>query len=117
MISNQIQKKFVELYHIILCNLVKERTEVTIDQHLYWNGLHKSVQGVFFKCHMWQFLKRNKRNYGKLPPKQEETQPWDMLCIDLIGKYRMTPKKGGRKYAMKGKKEKDVYLQAITMID
>ena len=40
-----------------------------------------------------------------------------MLCIDLIGKYRMTPKKGGRKYAMKGKKEKDVYLQAITMID
>ena len=40
-----------------------------------------------------------------------------MLCIDLIGKYRMTPKKGGRKYAMKGKKDKDVYLQAITMTD
>ena len=29
----------------------------------------------------------------------------------------MTPNKGGRKYAMKGKKEKDIYLQAITMID
>ena len=29
----------------------------------------------------------------------------------------MTPNKGGRKYAMKGKKDKDVYLQAITMID
>ena len=40
-----------------------------------------------------------------------------MLYIDLIGKYKMTPHKGGRKYAMKGKKGKDVYLQAITMID
>ena len=29
----------------------------------------------------------------------------------------MTPNKGGRKYAMKGKKDKDVYLQANTMID
>ena len=29
----------------------------------------------------------------------------------------MTPNKGGRKYAMKGKNDKDVYLQAITMID
>ena len=40
-----------------------------------------------------------------------------MKCIDLIGKYRMTPNKGGRKYAMRGKKDKDVYLQIITMID
>ena len=29
----------------------------------------------------------------------------------------MTPHKGGRKYAMKGKKNKNVYLQATTMID
>ena len=29
----------------------------------------------------------------------------------------MTPNKVGRKYAMKGKKDKDVYLQAITIID
>ena len=37
--------------------------------------------------------------------------------MDLIGNYRMTPNKGSRKYAMKGKKDKDVYLRAITMID
>ena len=29
----------------------------------------------------------------------------------------MTPNKGGRKYAMKDKKDKDVYFQSITMID
>ena len=29
----------------------------------------------------------------------------------------MTPNKGGKQYTMKGKKDKDVYLQAIAMID
>ena len=29
----------------------------------------------------------------------------------------MTPNKGDRKYTMTGKKDKDVYLQTITMID
>ena len=40
-----------------------------------------------------------------------------MLYIDLIGKYRITPNKGGLKYATRDKKDKDVYLQTITMID
>ena len=66
---------------------------------------------------MCQFLKCNKRNYGKLPAKQAGIQPCGMLCIDLIGKCRIISNKGGRNYAMKGKKDKDVYLQAITMID
>ena len=29
----------------------------------------------------------------------------------------MTPNKGGRKQVMKGKKDKDFYLQAMTMIE
>ena len=36
--------------------------------------------------------------------------------MDLIGKYRMIPNERGRKYAMKGKKDKDAYFQAITTI-
>ena len=63
------------------------------------------MHNICSKCHTCQFLKRKKRNYGKLPAKQAETQPWDTLCIDVIGKYRTTPNKGGRNYAMKGKKD------------
>ena len=69
------------------------------------------------KCHTCQFLKLNKRNYKKLPAKQAENQQYDMLCIDLIGKYRMTSNEGGRNYAMRDKKNKDIYLQANIMID
>ena len=66
---------------------------------------------------MSQSLKCYKRKYDKLPAKQAETHPWDTLCIDLIGKYRMTPIKGGRKYAIKDKKDKNVNFQSTTMID
>ena len=57
------------------------------------------------------------KNCSKLPARQVETQPWDTLCNNLIGKYRMTPNKGCRKYAMKGKKDKDANIQALSVID
>ena len=68
----------------------------------------KSAHCICSKCHTCQFLNHKKINYGTLPAKQAETQPWDTLCINLIDKYRMTPNKGGKKYAMIGKKDKDV---------
>ena len=37
-----------------------------------------------------------------------------MLCIDPVGKYRLTIKKGSRKYAMENKMIK---MKAATMID
>ena len=37
--------------------------------------------------------------------------------MDMIGKYRMTPKKGGINCTIKDKKDKYIYLQAATMID
>ena len=69
-----------------------------------------------------------KKKYGKLPPKEAEAQPWDTLCVDLIGKYQFTTKGGGaeykisppsnnEKYKLKTKNGNTVYLQAITMID
>ena len=117
MIPKQIQQTLVEWYHIILCQPGETRIKLSIGQLFHWKGLQKSIHDIYSKCHTCQLLKRNKRNYDKLPAKQAETQPWDTLCIDLIGKYRMTSNEEGRKYAIKDYKVKDVYLQTITMID
>ena len=67
---------------------------------------YKSLFMIFVLNVIRAVLKDGKRIYSKLPAKQVETQPWDTLCIDLIGKYQMTPNRGGREYAMKGKKDK-----------
>ena len=73
-------------------------------------------------------MKRNKKQYGKLPPKEAKIIPWDTICLDLIGKYQFAPKGVGKKfqivpkgdekkYKMNTKSGRSVYLQAVTMID
>ena len=53
-----------------------------------------------------QMSKNENQKYGKLPPKQAETNPWDTLFIDLIGTYTI-PQKG----------ENPLKLWCLTMID
>ena len=127
-IPKQLEKQVVEWYHNALCHPGETRTELSISQHFYWKNLRKTVHEICTKCKTCQFLKRNKKQYGKLPPKEAEIIPWDTLCVDLIGKYQFTPKGGGKKfqivpkgdekkYKMTTKSGKSIYLQAVTMID
>ena len=48
----------------------------------------------------------NKKKYGTLPEKVAETEPWEVLCIELIGTYTI--------HQPNGKVQK---LWCVTMID
>ncbi len=48
--------------------------------------------------------------YGKLPKKVAESEPWEQLCVDLIGPYHITKQNGPQK----GQK---LVLWCVTMID
>ena len=104
-IPKQLEKQVVEWYHNALCHPGETRTELSISQHFYWKNLRKTVHEICTKCKTCQFLKRNKKQYGRLPPKEAETIPWDTLCVDLISKYQFTPKGGEKKFQilLKGK--------------
>ena len=54
-------------------------------------------------------MKRNEKQYGKLPPKEAESILWDTLCVDLIGKYQVNPKGGGKKFQIVPKGDKKKY--------
>ena len=82
------------------------QTEHTIRQHLDWKALRTTVHDVCKKCPTCQRAKTTNQKYGKLPPKQAETIPWDTLCVDLIGPYTI-PRKG----------KKPLKLWCLTMID
>ena len=58
-------------------------------------------------CHTCQLTKTKKVKYGKLPEKEAEIIPWDTLCIDLIGPYKL--KQPNKKMPLE--------LWALTMID
>ena len=80
--------------------------ELTINQHLTWQGLQSSVHEVYQKCHTCQIAKTTKHKYGHMPEKSPEVNPWDVICVDMIGPYTVPCKNS-----------KDLQLWAVTMID
>ena len=64
------------------------RTEETISQHLYWPKLRDQITKYVQACPTCQKKKRKVKKYGWLPPKEAESEPWDKMCIDLIGPYK-----------------------------
>ena len=50
--------------------------------------------------------KRTKLKYGKLPTKLAITNPWEALCVDLIGPY-----------SLKGMDKTQIDFMCVTMID
>ena len=90
----------------MLCHPVETQTEHTLRQHFDCKGLCTTVHDMCKKCPTCQRAKTTNQKYGKLPPKQAETNPWYTLCVDLIGPY-MIPRKG----------RKPLKLWCLTMID
>jgi len=43
-------------------------------------------------CPICQRNKKQRKKYGHLPPKEAEATPWDKLCVDTIGTYKIRRK-------------------------
>ena len=102
----KMQKKVVEWYHNRLLHPGHTRTEETISQHFWWPKLRDHIREHVKTCPTCQKNKRKKINYGHLPPKEAEIMPWDKMCIDLIGPYKI-----------RRKAKPDLTCNAVTMID
>ena len=101
-----LQQRTVDWYHTQLCHPGVSRTESTIRQHFTWRNLSDMVATTCQKCPTCQKTKRSHKKYGHLPEKIAEADPWDKLCVDLIGPY--TIKRQG---------EIPLTLWCVTMID
>ncbi len=63
-----------------------------------------------YKC---QKTKKIDKKYGNIPIIENKDQPWDTLCVDLIGPYRITQKG----LYINGKQQSYLILWCTTMID
>ena len=48
-------------------------------------------------CSVCQKQKKQCKKYGLLPEKEAEYKPWEWLCVNLIGPYKIRTKKSGHK--------------------
>ena len=88
-----LQQRAVQWYHQQLCHPGMTRTEATISQHFTFKGLKKVVADTCSKCPTCQKCKRTHVKYGHLPEKDAEADPWEKLCVDLIGLYTIKQNK------------------------
>jgi hypothetical protein len=65
-----------------------------------------TIQSLTKSCRSRQINKIWSQKYGHLPPKTVITNPWECLCVDLIGPY-----------TLKGKDNLQIDSMALTMID
>ena len=117
MVPQTLQKQVLRWYHSYLLHPGQERTEETIRQHFYWHNMRQDVHEHIKCCDIYQKYKCQKKKYGHLPPKKAEAEPWEILCVDLIGPYTICR---GPYKMVKGKrvyKLKPLILKAVTMID
>jgi hypothetical protein len=102
----QLSTHVVKWNHEMSCHPGKRRAEETMRQHLMWPGLKTDALNCVKKCPNCQKGKKQKKKHGHMPRKLAESQPWEHLCVDMIGPHQTRPE---------GKKT--LRLQAIAMID
>jgi transposase InsO family protein len=105
-IPTSLQKRVIEWYHNYLSHPGINRTEETIGQHLYWPKMRDQVTTTVKSCPVCQRNKKQRKQYGHLPPKEAEAIPWDKLCVDTIGPYKI-----------RRKGHPDLTCRCVTMID
>ena len=105
-VPSKLQARIVQWYHDYLGHPGINRTEETIGQHLWWPKMRNHITNSVSACVTCQRNKRRVRKFGLLPEKVAEAQPWDKMCIDLIGPY-----------TIRRKGQKDLTCKCVTMID
>jgi hypothetical protein len=105
-IPKPIQVCAVEWYHHYLQYPGHTCLEETMNAAMYWKGMRTTIRSLTMSCRSCQINKRWSRRYGHLPQKTVITNPWECLCVDLIGPY-----------ILKGKDNLQIDFIVLTMID
>ena len=79
----------------------------TMEIGYWWRNMKMDVEHTVKTCTVCQHCKKTRKKYGKLPPKQADTEstPWERVNVDLIGPLTVNTPRGAHQ------------LNALTMID
>jgi hypothetical protein len=80
--------------------------EETMNAAMYWKGMRTTIRLLTKSCGSCQINKRRSHRYGHIPPKTVITNPWECLCVDLIGTN-----------TLEGKDNSQIDFMALTMIN
>ncbi len=105
-IPKPLQVRAVKWYHHYLQHPGHTHLKETMNAAMYWKGMRTTIRSLTKSYRSCQINKRQSHKYGHLPPKTVITNPWECLCVDLIGPY-----------TLKSKDNSQIEFMALTMID
>ena len=82
-----LQNRAVSWYHHYLQHPGHKRLEETLHAAMYWKGMRRTIRNHVKNCRICQVNKQYKHQYGNLPAQLVITNPWEVLCVDLIGTW------------------------------
>jgi hypothetical protein len=106
-VPRKLQERILAWYHLYLRHPGATRMYKTMEIGFWWKTMRQDVEHTVRTCPQCQKNKKVRKKYGKLPPKQAETEskPWERVNVDLIGPLTVKIPSG------------DKILNALTMID
>jgi Integrase zinc binding domain len=84
-IPQSLRQRVPSWYHEYL--LHPGQTEQMIRNTMTWPGPTQDVEHFCSTCPVCQLTKKERKKYGLLPPKRAESDPWVMVCVDLVGPF------------------------------
>ncbi len=105
-IPKPLQMLAVKWYHHYLQHPGHTRLKEIMNAAMYWKGTRTTIWSLTMSCRSCQINKRRSHRYAHLPPKTVITNPWEYVCVDLIGLY-----------PLKGKDNLQIDFMALTMIN
>ncbi len=105
-IPKPLQVHAVKWYHHYLQHPGHTRLKEMMNAVMYWKGMRTTIRSLTKSCRSCQINKRQNLKHGHLPPKTVITNPWEYLCVNLIGPC-----------TLKGKDNSQIDFMALTMIN
>jgi hypothetical protein len=91
-IPKPLQVGAVQWYHHYLQHPGHTHLEETMNAAIYWKGMRTTIRSLTKSCRSCQVNERRSQRYGHLPPKTVITNPWECLCVNIIGPYTLKGK-------------------------
>ena len=91
-IPKSLQHYAVAWFHHYLQHPGAKHFKETLYLSMYWIALGMTVQLHVKMCRSCQMNKCRQHKHGKLPTILAITNPWEALCVDLIGPYMLKGK-------------------------
>jgi hypothetical protein len=91
-IPKPLQVHAVKWYQHCLQHPGHTRLEEMMNAAIYWKGMRTTIPLITKSCRTCQINKRRTLTYGHLPPKTIICNPWECICVDLVGPYTLKVK-------------------------